>query len=138
MTSPFDAFDTLLCGAMADRFGEVAVHRPRVLEQYAERRADQDRHAQAMTGIFSAGPADTRLKGSARSGDFSGTTRLAGLSAEFWIAADMVAALADRPRKGDTLVLTARAGQPVYAITMVAPSDMGDLNLILVREDQPQ
>jgi hypothetical protein len=138
MTSPFDAFDASLSAATVQAFGEVALLRPRVSSQYAERAADEDRHQQAVTGIFSAGPADSSLKGSASSGNFAGTTRLATLTAAFWIAADAVATLSARPVKGDTITLTGRDGCPVYTITRVEPSDRGDLNFILVREDQPE
>ena len=66
----------------------------------------------------------------------SGTTKLASTSAEFWIAKAQVAALAALPTKGDTIMLTSRTGSPLYAISSVQHTDMGDLNLILVREDQ--
>jgi hypothetical protein len=136
MASPFDAFDALLSETMAAQFGEVALLRPRVASQYAEPSADQDRHEQAVTGIFSAGPAEEQIRGSTRSGDFAGVTRLATLAAEFWISADTVAKLTARPMKGDTLTLTDRPGCPVYTIARVEPTDRGDLNFILVREDQ--
>ena len=137
MTSPFDAFDASLSAATVHAFGERAVLRPRVSSQYAERTTDEDRHQHAVTGVFSAGPADSSLKGSASSGDFAGTTRLATLTAAFWIAADTVATLSVRPVKGDTITLIGRDGCPVYAIARVEPSDRGDLNFILVHEDQP-
>ena len=137
MTSPFDVFDASLSAATVQAFGEQAVLRPRVSSQYAERAADEDRHQQTVTGIFSAGPADSSLKGSASSGDLAGTTRIATLTAAFWIAADAVAKLLARPVKGDTIILIGREGCPVYTIARVEPSDRGDLNFLLVREDQP-
>lgn len=138
MTSPFDAFDASLSAATVQVFGEQAILRPRVSSQYAERAADQDRHQQAVTGIFSAGPAEGSLKGSSSSGDFAGTTRLATMTAAFWIAADTAASLSARPMKGDTITLIGREGCPVYTIARVEPSDRGDLNFILVSEDQPE
>jgi hypothetical protein len=57
-------------------------------------------------------------------------------SAEFWLAAVTVQSLVDRPRRGDALTLTGREGAPVYALSQVHPSDMGDLTLILVLEDE--
>ena len=45
-----------------------------------------------------------------------------------------VAAQARTP--GNALTLTERAGAPVYALSQVHPSDMGDLTLILVLEDE--
>lgn len=130
--------DAVLSGAIREAFAEPAVHRPRVSEQYAEGRIDPDRPQHLIHGVFSAGPADGPLKGAARGSQFSGTTRVASLSAEFWIARAEVDALTDLPAKGDTITLTGRVGSPVYAVSLVQHTDMGDLTLILVREDQPQ
>ena len=136
MASMFDDLDAALSGAIKGAFAEVAVLLPRVSTLYAERTIDADRDAQTTYGVFSAGPADDQLRGAARGSDFSGTTRLASTSAEFWIAKAEVAALDALPAKGDTITLTARTGSPVYAIVQVQHTDMGDLNLILAREDQ--
>jgi hypothetical protein len=87
--------------------------------------------------VFSAGPADDPLKGAARGAQFSGTTRAASLSAEFWIARAEADALTALPTKGDTITLTSRAASPVYAVSLLQHTDMGDLTLILVREDDP-
>jgi len=65
----------------------------------------------------------------------SGTTKLTSTAAEFWIANSQVDALTALPAKGDTITLTSRAGSPIYAISAVHHTDMGDLTLILVRED---
>ena len=46
-----------------------------------------------------------------------------------------VDALTALPITGDAVVLMARSRQPSYAISRVATSDLGDLTLILVRED---
>lgn len=131
----FDDLDTALSGAIKGAFAEVAVHRPRVSAQYTERAVDPERPQHLIHGVFSAGPADDGLKGVARGSEFSGTTRVASASAEFWIAKVEVDALTALPAKGDTLTLTSRAGSPVYAISAVHHTDMGDLTLILVRED---
>lgn len=133
----FDDLDAALSGAIKGAFAEVAVHRSRVSSQYVERTNDPARPAQTLSGVFSAGPADDQLKGLARGSEFSGTTRVASASAEFWIAKAEVDALTALPAKGDTITLTSRAGSPVYAVSVVQHTDMGDLNLILVREDQP-
>lgn len=133
----FDDLDAALSGAIKNAFAEVVVHRPRVSTQYVERADDPAKPAQNIMGVFSAGPADDQLRGQARGSEFVGTTRAASMSAEFWIAKAEVDALTALPAKGDKITLTSRAGSPVYAISQVEPSDMGDLNLILVREDQP-
>lgn len=133
----FDDLDAALSGAIKGAFAEVAVLLPRVSTLYAERVANPAREGQTTYGVFSAGPADDQLRGSARGSEFSGTTRVASMSAEFWIAKAEVDALDALPARGDTVTLTARSGSPVYAISAVQHTDMGDLNLILVREDQP-
>jgi hypothetical protein len=65
----------------------------------------------------------------------SGTTKLSTATAEFWIGKPQIDQLPWLAITGDTVVLTARSGQPTYAISRVATSDLGDLTLILVRED---
>lgn len=137
MTSLFDDLDAALSGAIKGAFAETAIHRPRVSAQYVERTADPDRPQHLIYGVFSAGPADDQLKGAARGSEFSGTTRVASASAEFWIAKAEVDALTALPAKGDTIRLTSRAGSPTYAVSSVQHTDMGDLNLILVWEDLP-
>ena len=132
----FDDLDAQVSGTIDATFGEVAVLRPRVSSQYAERAEDPSREVATVTGVFSAGPADAPLKGSTAGATFSGGTRVVSQSAEFWLAAETVQSLVDRPQKGDALTLTGRAGAPVYALSQVHPSDMGDLTLILVLEDE--
>lgn len=137
LSSMFDDPDTVLSSAITRAFAEPAVHRLRVSEQYAERVVDADSPKHLIHGVFSAGPADHSPKGASRGSQFSGTTRVASASAEFWIGKAEVDVLTPLPAKGDTLTLTSRAGAPVYAISLVQHTDMGDLTLILVREDPP-
>lgn len=137
MASMFDDLEAALSGAISGAFAEAAVIRPRVSTQYVERADDPNRPSATITGIYSAGPADDQLKGSSKGGEFVGSTRLSSETAEFWIAKAQVDLLGWMPSKGDALTLTARSGAPVFSISKVQPSDMGDLNLILVREDQP-
>ena len=132
----FDDLDAQVSVAIDATFGEVAVLRPRVSAQYAERAEDASREIATVTGVFSAGPADAPLKASTSGSGFSGGTRVVSHSAEFWLAAQTVQSLVTRPQKGDALTLTGRAGAPVYALSQVHPSDMGDLTLILVLEDE--
>ena len=136
MSTLFDDLDAQVSGAIDVAFGEIAVLRPRVSAQYAERAEDPSREVATVAGVFSAGPAEGPLKGSTAGAAFSGGTRVVSQSAEFWLAAVTVQSLVYRPRKGDALTLTGRAGAPVYALSQVHPSDMGDLTLILVLEDE--
>lgn len=133
----FDDLEDDLSAAIDATFGEAAVLRPRVSVQYVERTAHPTVNPITVWGVFSAGPGDTMMKGQARGAELVGTTRLASMTAEFWIARAQVAELPMLPAKGDALALTSRAGSPVYSISQVQPTDMGDINLILVREDQP-
>ena len=136
MSTLFDDLDAQVSGTIDAAFGEVAVLRPRVSAQYAARAEDASRQVTTVTGVFSAGPAEAPLKGSTAGAAFSGGTRVVSQSAEFWLAAETVQSLVARPQKGDALTLTGRPEAPVYALSQVHPSDMGDLTLILVLEDE--
>ena len=116
-------------------FGEEAILSPRRNGQYVEASSDADRMAIAVRGVFSAVAATGDLKGQARGGEFAGTTRLVAAQSTFWIAAVQVGELGFRPAKGDLLRLPERSGEPCFAISAVQPTSMGDLNLLLVRED---
>lgn len=133
--SVFEDLDVRVSAALASVFAEPAHLRPRLSAQYAERANDPDRPEVALHGIFSAGPAQGDLRGQALGGQMSGTTKLSTTAAAFWLAKAQVDALTALPAKGDAITLTSRAGSPVYAISAVQHTDMGDLTLILVRED---
>ncbi len=135
MTSPFDALDSLAAGAVMEGFGEEAVLIPRRGSQYAEAAADADRMAVKVRGIFSALAAPSDLRGQGRGGEFTGTTRIVSEQSAFWIAAAQVAGIGFRPARGDLLRLPERCGSPSFAISAIHPTSMGDLNLLLVRED---
>ena len=134
--SLFNDLDAYASDAVKVVFAEPALLRPRVSKQYAERTADPDRPETITYGIFSAGPAQDDLRGQARGGQMSGTTKLSTAAAEFWIAKPHIDQLPWLPITGDAAILTARSGQPIYAISRVATSDLGDLTLILVQEDE--
>ena len=136
MSLSFKELDAALSDVASSVFAEPAILRPRVSTQYAERSADPDRAEISTYGIFSAGPAQEDLRGQARGGQMSGTTKLSTAAAEFWIAKPQIDQLPWLLITGDALILTARSGQPIYAISRVATSDQGDLTLILVREDE--
>lgn len=136
MTAAFEALDENLSAALSSAFAEPALLRPRVSTQYTERSTDPDRAATVTYGIFSAGPSQEDLRGQARGGQMSGTTKLSTAAAEFWIAKPQIDQLPWLPITCDAVILTARSGQPIYAISRVATSNFGDLTLILVREDE--
>lgn len=134
--SLFNDLDAHASVAVKAVFAEPALLRPRVSTQYTERSADPDRPEAMTYGIFSAGPAQEDLRGQARGGQLSGTTKLSTAATEFWIAKPQIDQLPWLPITGDAVILSARSGQPIYAISRVATSDLGDLTLILVREDE--
>ena len=135
MATAFEAMDETLSAALSSAFAEAVLLRPRGSTQYAERTADPDRPEKMTYGIFSAGPTQEDLRGQARGGQMSGTTKLSTATVEFCIAKPQIDQLLWLPITGDAVVLRARSGQPTYAISRVATSDLGDLTLILVRED---
>jgi hypothetical protein len=134
--SLFNDLDAHTCAAVKAVFAEPALLCPRMSTQYAERSADSDRAATVTYGIFSAGPTQEDLRGQARGGQMSGTTKLSNAATEFWIAKPQIDQLPWLPITGDAVILTARNSQPIYAISRVATSDLGDLTLILIQEDE--
>lgn len=136
MASPFDDLDRLLSATVLTSYGEAAILRPRTASQYAERKADANRNAVNVWGVLSEGPGQDAIKGQAVGGEFSGTTRFNVLKAEFWVSAEQLASLGFAPAKGDTISFPGRPGAPVYAVSAIQHTNMGDTGLILVREDQ--
>ena len=134
--SLFNDFDAHTSAAVKAVFAEPALLRPRASTQYTERSVDPDRPEAMTYGIFSAGPAQEDLRGQARGGQMPGTTKLSTAAAEFWIAKPQIDQLPWMPITGDAVILTARSGQPIYAISRVSTSDLGDLTLILIQEDE--
>ena len=135
MASPFDALDAAASTATITVFGEVAVLQPRRQSQYVEAATDADRLSVSVRGIFSVAAATADLRGQARGGEFAGASRVLSEQSTFWIAAEQVAELGFRPAKGDLVRFPERTGSPSFAIAAVHPTAMGDLNLLLVRED---
>ena len=97
MASPFDALDELVSSAVQTAYGEAAILTPRVSSQYAQRSTDEDRPATNVWGVLSAGPGESQLKGQATGGEFSGSTRMHVMRAEFWMTAAQVSALGFAP-----------------------------------------
>lgn len=129
-TDPFAALD----GVQDAVFGEAAVLTPQQEDQYVANVADGNRPAAIIRGVFSAGPARDDIRGRSSGGAFAGATRVSVVRAGFWLPQANAAALGYEILKGDKLALTARPGVPVYVVTEVQPTDLGDVNLKLVRE----
>ena len=130
----FGDLDVQASVAISDVFAEPVLLQPRVSSPYSERQSDPEHPDVMIEGVFSVGSAEKGLGGQA--GGFSGGTRVTSAMAEVWIAKAQVATLQRRPIKGDALTLTGRSEAPVYSVSQVHPSDMGDLTLILVLEDE--
>ena len=135
VATAFDGFDALASSAAVVAFGEQAVLRPRRKSQYVEATSDADRISVKIRGVFSALAAPADLRGQGRGGEFVGGTRVVSEQSAFWIAAAQVSGLGFRPAKGDLVSFPERSGSPCFAIVAVHPTSMGDLNLLLVRED---
>ena len=135
MSTPFDELDATMSAAIRDAFGTTALILPRLSTQYAARADDPARAAVEVVGIFSAGPAETEIRGQARSTDFAGLTRLNQQAASFWISAATVAEIPYRVARGDAVRFPERPGEPTYAVVAPRPSDMGDIELLLAIED---
>lgn len=137
MASPFDDLDADVSAAIDAEFGEVVQVRPRVSAQYVERAPHPTIMPFDVLATFSAGPTVEQVKGQVRGAELVGATRLGSMTAECWIARAMLAIMPHYPAVGDAIALISRVGAPVYAVSQTQATDMGDVNLILVREDQP-
>ncbi len=137
MTAPFDDLDAAMSAAIVTAYGEVALLRPRVRQQYVERAADSDRNAVQVWGVFSAGPITQPLKGQFVGTETQGGLRVGAVRSEFWIGAAQIVEIGFEPATGDLLELPGRASEPAYAVAFVQRTDRGDLTLVLTREDQP-
>jgi len=138
MPSFFDALDEALSAVVLDAFGETeaAVLRPRMASQYTERADDPDREPVDLSGVLSVGPAVEDMRGTARH-DRHTATRLATAAGEFWVPACVLADIPYDIAVGDLILFPARA-DAAYAVVSVQRTDLGDANLILVIEDQPE
>ena len=132
MPSPFDALDAQLSASVLDAYGESAARIvPRVSAPYGAPAPDPARQEIDVTGVFSAGPAHLDpLAGAPR--DASG---LRSTALRFWVPASWWALHGPSLRRGDALVLLDRSNTPVLAIASIAPTDLGDAELVLTRED---
>lgn len=135
MPSPFDDLMSAADAAILSVFGETegAVLVPRQHSEYKARVADPSRASLSLRGVFSAGPSMTELRGVSKH-EFVGTTRLSGMSAEFWIAPADAASIPYQIAVGDLLRLPGRGGQ-TFSIVAIQTTDVGDVNLILSVED---
>lgn len=135
MPSPFDDLHDEISGVIVDEFGETRAQlRPRINSEYKGRIADPARDIVLVYGVFTYVPADEKIGGSAQ-GEYSGPTRLATSAAEFWMSAASLALLPYEIAVGDLLVMLDRPNSPAFAVSRMQPSHMGDVNLILVKEE---
>ena len=128
--SAFDALEAALSGAVSDTFADRARLLPRLPGKYAHSTADTARDETNVCGVYSAAVETHR----AMAEKVGPAMLIAALRAEFWIEAANVPN--DPPQKDDALSFPDLAGSPVYRIIQIDPTDRGDLNCILVIEDQ--
>ncbi len=135
MTSPFDAIDAVLQGAVGAAFGEELRVTPRTASQYGGNQTDTERPIRNVLGVFSLAPAAEDISGQRVGPQLAGTTQFAHSRAEAWISAAEYLTLGYAVRKGDSVTITAASSQPVYTVTRADTSDQGDVTLILVAEN---
>lgn len=137
MASLFDDLMARLDATVTETFGEAdaALLLPCVLSQYSGRTPDQARAQAGLNGVFSLGSGEETPRGQAAS-ERKGTTRYSTARAEFWISAVERNALPYQIKTGDRLTLPGRPGAPTYAVADMQDTDEGDLNLILIIEDE--
>lgn len=129
--SVFDELEAAASAAVSETFADRAIFTPRLAaSQWSERATDPDRSEGTICGVLSeAVTVDTAMKEK-----IGPAMTDAALAAEFWIEAKNIPA--ERPQKGDALSFPDRSGAPVYNIARLDPTDRGDLNCILTRENE--
>lgn len=132
MATMFDAFDAKLQSAVNKAFGEAIRIIPQTRGQYGGPLADTARPPADVRAVFSTAPVAETMAGQRTGSELNGTTMFAHSSAEVWLDAETVAGLGYALRKGDAVQLLDRPGQPVYEISRPAPTDRGDVALLLV------
>ncbi len=135
MGSPFEVAARAADAAQEVVFGEPILVLPRVKELHGTYGADVTRVSKTVTGVFIQAPESETLEGARRGGDPRGPTQFATAEARVWLSAAAVAALGWAPRKGDAVVLTDRAASNEWAVEKAVPTDLGDVTLILSRDD---
>lgn len=135
MANPFVAADAAAQAASETCFGEtfeVLAHLPG--GDYSGRQADTSRPARSVTGVLSVSSNEKPLSGAVLGHNPVGPARIAGVPAALWLSTAAVALLGYAIRKGDAVRCAGRLGTPVYTVTRVYQSDMGDITLELAAE----
>lgn len=138
MPSPFDDLHAEMTAVIVDTFGETRARLiPRIPEtsQYKARASDPARQAILVFGVFTYAPADERLQGQVRGDGLGGPTRVSMSAAEFWMGQEMLSQIPYSIQKGDVIELLDRPNSPRFAVSNMQQSHMGEMNLILVKED---
>jgi hypothetical protein len=133
MATHFGQLKQQAASAVILTFGEPALLTFRIRDVYVAPTPYNDRPAQMTRGVFSA--RSVELPGQRTGTSTETVTQVIGPTSEFRLATPDVDNLAFLPRPGDLVTLTGRRGRPLYAVSAVHMTDVGDLNLLLVRED---
>lgn len=110
-------------------FGEPIAFLPWAKGKYVAGSADPDRPARDLVGIFDEELVTVRPVGSGA--NTHDTVDLTGSAAQVEFNLALFPTETDRPRQGDHLQLTGRAGQPSYSVKSVRPDDTGRLVCIV-------
>lgn len=131
--NPFTALDDAMWSAIEAAFGIRARIEPYTAPgAYGDGRPDLDRQSVEVIGVLSSAPTNDALAGQGND-RFAGGSRVGGQSVVFGLSAATVRALAPDLRPGDRVVLLGVLPPypSRYRISRLAPTDMGDLELIL-------
>lgn len=136
MSSPFDDLMAAADAAVLGSYGETegATLTPRLRSEYSAGAADPERDEMTVTGVYSAGPSEGQMRGSNTGSEMVGAARFSTTAAEFWMTAAQVAAIPYEISTGDLLTMDGQPGAPRFTVSSTQRTDLGDLNLILVRE----
>jgi hypothetical protein len=135
MAPSWDRLDRLAGRAVNSQWGEACRFSPMVRSEFTSAQADPARAAVTVLGIFTLEPKEdgVDLRGQRLRGEFSGVSRVDLPGPRLKIMAEEAAKIGFRPRQGDQVILTERAGRPTYTIADVTDDDVGDLLMYLTQ-----
>jgi hypothetical protein len=137
MANPFEAADAAAQAASEVCFGETFEVLARLPSgDYSGRQADMSRPVRSVAGILSMASSEKPLSGAVLGHDPTGPASIAGVPTSLWLSAAAATLLGYAIRKGDAVRCTGRSGTPVYTVSRVYKSDMGDITLDLAGEQQ--
>lgn len=141
MTSPFDALDAMVSGAIEGAFGETVRFIPRASRrgaQYVVASADPDRSPIDFVAVPTDAAKFVDSRGQRTGSRMVSVTRIVAGRFELWVSAATVEASGLDIVTGDLVRLIERDGAPTFNVVDAVPEGAGDLRVVLSAEDQPE